>query len=266
MKRALTMRDKESADPNGSSPRERFRKALEAPTVLAAAKSIHASGREPTLTQMLELGLALSEACGADHSASILRAELRGYGEREPEVPAERKAIGFATPFPVRALDLGLLEAEEIFLANREKFAQVTLTIAQPIEELVAALSQIRQGGVLALKVPAREVTGDSANTEEDTEVFIYVLPREIQRIIDAARARALDAVITRIVDAAVGNHAGADLSPPFLLALLRVALRQRGASPASSPSSRDRRDLFRRVALVPTRRPRHARELLAFT
>ncbi|MEQ8980662.1 MAG: hypothetical protein RL846_22160 [Deltaproteobacteria bacterium] len=103
----------------------------------------------------------------------------------------------------MRALDMGLLDPEEIFLANREKFSQVTLTIGQPVEELETALSQIRQGGVLALKVPASEITQESASTDEETEVFIYILPREIQRIVDAARARALDAVIRRIVDAA---------------------------------------------------------------
>ena len=136
----------------------------------------------------------------------MLRAELIGYAEAEVEIPAERKALGFASPFPVRALDLGLLDPEEIFLANREKFSQVTLTIGQPIEELVTALSQIRQGGVLALRVPASEVTGESATTDEDTEVYIYILPREIQRIVDAARARALEVIVTRVVEASLGE------------------------------------------------------------
>ena len=58
---------------------------------------------------------------------------------------------------------------------------------------------------MLALKVPASEITGESAMTDDDTEVFIYILPREIQRIVDSARARALDAVIDRIVEAATG-------------------------------------------------------------
>src|SRR5205823_12865832 len=106
----------------------------------------------------------------------------------------------------VRALDLGLLDPEEIFLANREKFSQVTLTIGQPVEELQTALAQIRQGGVLALRVPASEVTGESASTDEDTEVFIYILPREIQRIVDSARARALEVIISRLVEASLGE------------------------------------------------------------
>lgn len=188
-------------------PREAFRSALEDEAVLVAARAIQGETKDPSLAQMLELGRALSRACGADEAAAMLEAELVGYQEAKVEIPPERKALGFASPFPVRALDLGLLDPEEIFLANREKFSQVTLTIGQPIEELQQALAQIRQGGVLALKVPASEITGESANTDDDTEVFIYILPREIQRIVDSARARALDAVIDRIVEAATGER-----------------------------------------------------------
>jgi hypothetical protein len=190
-------------------PREAFRAALEDDEVLTAARAIQRDDLEPTLAQMLELGRAISAACGADETAAMLEAELIGYQEATVEIPPERKATGFASPFPVRALDLGLLDPEEIFLANREKFSQVTLTIGQPIEELQGALAQIRQGGVLALKVPASEITGESANTDDDTEVFIYILPREIQRIVDAARARALDALINQIVEAATGELSG---------------------------------------------------------
>src|SRR5688572_4553396 len=187
-------------------PRDAFRSALEDKAVLSAARAIQRDEHEASLAQMLELGRALSAACGASETAAMLEAELVGYQEAEVEIPTERKAIGFASPFPVRALDLGLLDPEEIFLANREKFSQVTLTIGQPIEELQSALAQIRQGGVLALKVPAHEITGESANTDVDTEVFIYILPREIQRIVDSARARALDAVIDRIVEGCTGE------------------------------------------------------------
>ncbi|MEQ8272232.1 MAG: hypothetical protein RMA76_23050 [Deltaproteobacteria bacterium] len=184
-------------------PRAAFRAALEDEAVHNAADRIRTTDGAPSLSQMLELGRALSAACGASEDAARLHAELVGYQEAATPIPDERKAIGFASPFPVRALDMGLLDPEEIFLANREKFSQVTLTIGQPVEELETALSQIRQGGVLALKVPASEITQESASTDEETEVFIYILPREIQRIVDAARARALDAVIRRIVDAA---------------------------------------------------------------
>jgi hypothetical protein len=194
---------------SGEHPRERFLGALKSPAVRAAAESIRESGKASSLVEMLELGRAIAEACGAEEAAQILHAELIGYGEAEVEVPPERKALGFASPFPVRALDLGLLDPEEIFLANREKFSQVTLTIGQPIEELQAALAQIRQGGVLALRVPASEVTGESAATDDDTEVFIYILPREIQRIVDAARGRALEAVVMRIVEATLDEALG---------------------------------------------------------
>lgn len=185
--------------------REVFRAALGDRAVLSAATVLREKGEQASLAETLELARALSEACGAAEIARSLHAELIGYGEVEVEIPPERKALGFASPFPVRALDLGLLDPEEIFLANREKFSQVTLTIGQPIEELVTALSQIRQGGVLALRVPASEVTGESANTDADTEVFIYILPREIQKIVDAARARALGAISMRIAEAALG-------------------------------------------------------------
>lgn len=188
-----------------TDPRDAFRAALEDNAVLDAAKALRESDEAPSLAQMLELGRALADACGAERAGATLRAELLGYQQASVEIPPHRKATGFASPFPVRALDLGLLDPEEIFLANREKFSQVTLTIGQPIEELQSALAQIRQGGVLALKVPAAEITGESANTDADTEVFIYILPREIQRIVDSARARALDAVINRIVEAALG-------------------------------------------------------------
>jgi len=190
----------------GEDPRDLFFTALKSPSVKDAARAIAESGKAYSLVEMLELGRAIAEACGAKHAAQVLHAELVGYGEAEIEVPQERKALGFASPFPVRALDLGLLDPEEIFLANREKFSQVTLTIGQPIEELQSALAQIRQGGVLALRVPASEVTGESASTDDDTEVFIYILPREIQRIVDAARARALEAVVMRIVEATLGE------------------------------------------------------------
>ena len=185
--------------------RELFRAALEDQAVLGAAQSLRVAEPEGFLSGVLELGRALATACGDEGTARQLSAELVGYQDAGVEVPPERRAVGFASPFPVRALDLGLLDPEEIFLTNREKFSQVTLTIGQPIAELEGALAQIRQGGVLALKVPASEVLGDSADADEETEVFIYILPREIQRIVDAAKTRALEALVGRVVDAALG-------------------------------------------------------------
>lgn len=181
-----------------------FERALADSAVKSAAKVVREKGEQVALGEMLELARSLSAACGANEMSRRLHAELVGYQEVDVEIPPERKALGFASPFPVRALDLGLLDPEEIFLANREKFSQVTLTIGQPIEELVTALSQIRQGGVLALRVPASEVTGESATTDPDTEVFIYILPREIQKIVDSARARALSAIAQRLAEVAV--------------------------------------------------------------
>ena len=186
--------------------REVFNAALATEQVQAAARAIRDEGRG--LPEMLALGRSLAQACGAEATAARLGAEIGGFQESSLPIPEVRKVMGFASPFPVRALDQGVLLPEEIFLANREKFSQVTLTIGQPIAELEQALAQIRQGGVLALRVPAAEITGASADTEDDTEVYIYILPREIQRIVDSARAEALDAIIECLVDAALGPSA----------------------------------------------------------
>lgn len=170
------------------------RAALDDSQVGRAAAAIRGN---PSLSlgQLLELARALAAAAGADADAAALEAELRGYQGREEQVPPERRATGFASSFPVRALDMGLLDPEEIFLANREKFSQVTLTIVQPLTELQQALAQLEAGGVLALRVPASEVTGHSAGTDDDTEVYIYILPREIQRIVERARAQTLETI-----------------------------------------------------------------------
>lgn len=155
---------------------------------------------DPGLVEVLDLARALADGSG-DHTRSrSLVAELRGFEAAGLEVPPERRVVGFASPFPVRAI--GLLDPEEIFLANREKFAQVTLTIGQPVRDLEVALEQIQQGGVLALKVPASEVSGEAALTDPDTEVFIYILPREIERVIGLARRKALDTLVSCLVSA----------------------------------------------------------------
>lgn len=188
---------------SGPGPRARLAAALDHPEVVEVARSMAGDSGERGLVPMLALGRALARACGDAEVASRLGAELEGYADGDVDVPPVRRATGFASAFPVRALDLGLLDPEEIFSANNEKFSQVTLTIGQPVGELEQALSQIRAGGVLALKVPASEVTSHSADTSDDTEVYIYILPREIQKIVDGARSAALDALVSRIVDAA---------------------------------------------------------------
>lgn len=192
----------EAEDVGGLGPRARLKSALEDPAVVEVARFMNDDG-DRSLVAMLTLGRALARACGDVDVADRLDAEIEGYGDAAGEVPEVRRASGFASAFPVRALDLGLLDPEEIFSANNEKFSQVTLTIGQPVGELEQALAQIRQGGVLALKVPAAEVTQRSADTSEDTEVYIYILPREIQRIVDGARAIAFEALVSTLVEAA---------------------------------------------------------------
>ncbi|MBI2372566.1 MAG: hypothetical protein HYV07_01075 [Deltaproteobacteria bacterium] len=183
--------------------------------VVRAAKTVRSGGRRAGLDRILELARALSAAAGDSERERMLRAELLGYEKVGLEVPEERRVAGFASPFPVRAI--GLLEPEEIFLANREKFSQVTLTIGQPVKELEIALSQIEHGGVLALRVPASEVSGEAATTDLDVEVYIYILPREIERVITSARQKALDAVLARVVDGALGSEPPADITATML-------------------------------------------------
>lgn len=189
-----------------TEPRARLRAALDDPEVAEVAAIMDDTG-DRSLVSLVRLGLALAKACGDGPAARRLDSELSGYGEAPTEVPEVRRATGFASAFPVRALDLGLLDPEEIFSANNEKFSQVTLTIGQPVGELEQALSQIRSGGVLALKVPASEVSHRSADTSSDTEIYIYILPREIQKIVDGARAVAIEAMLSRIVAAAASNE-----------------------------------------------------------
>lgn len=183
-----------------TDPKKIFAETLGHKAVQRAAHLIQ-TAHEPSLVDLLELGRALAEAAGDTDREKTLRAELRGYEAAQLEVPAERRVVGYASPFPVRAI--GLLDPEEIFLANREKFAQVTLTIGQAVSELEQALEQIQQGGVLALKVAASEVSGEVVATDADTEVFIYILPREIERVVASARRKALDALAVRIVEGA---------------------------------------------------------------
>lgn len=194
------------SDMASAKPNTEFKAALEDPRVTNVARSIVNDGGDVlSLHDTLRLGLALAQACHDETTAVRLQGEMEGYGDHAEIVPDVRKATGFASPFPVRALDLGLLDPEEIFTANNEKFSQVKLTIGQPVAELEAALVQIQDGGVLALRVPASEVTHRSAQTSEDTEIYIYIMPKEIIRIVEAARSVALEYVMTKMVYAAAG-------------------------------------------------------------
>lgn len=184
-------------------PHERLAAALCSLEVRTVADHLR-EAPERTLARVLELGAVLARACGDDDTAARLSAEVGGYeGVDEDALPDVRRVGAFASPFPVRALDLGLLDAEEVFLVNREKFSHVTLAIAQPVDELETALEELGDAGVLSLRVPASQVNGRSADTPHDDHVHIYVLPREIRRILDAAREAALDALVGRLLDAA---------------------------------------------------------------
>jgi hypothetical protein len=191
----------------------RFATILRHDAVRGAADRLLSEGEDPSTGGLLRLASALCAAAGDRARSRILRAELEGYEATGVPVPARRRVQGYASPFRVRAI--GLLDPEEIFLANREKFAQVSLTIGQPVSELETALDQIREGGVLALRVPASEISGEAAGTDPDTEVHIYVLPREIERVVEAARTLVVDALVARVVEGALGPEAMFRLSPP---------------------------------------------------
>jgi hypothetical protein len=79
-------------------PRDAFRAALEDKAVLSAARAIQRDEHEPSLAQMLELGRALSSACGATETAAMLEAELIGYQEAEVEIPPERSRSPSGSP------------------------------------------------------------------------------------------------------------------------------------------------------------------------
>lgn len=182
---------------------EAFALLLSRPEVRDAAIQL-ATADEADLSALLALARNLSLAADDGARAGALGAELNGYEGSGLEIPSRRRVSGHASPFPVRAI--GLLEPEEIFLANREKFAQVTLTIGQPVRELITALDQIQEGGVLALRVPASEVSGEAIAHDPDSEVYIYILPREIERVVDGARRMASDALVTRLVEGILGG------------------------------------------------------------
>lgn len=186
-----------------AEPQSALARALTNQGVQASARVLRELGGQPSLVQMLRFGFALADASGDELQARRLLAEVEGYEAVGLEVPPERKVVGFASPFPVRAI--GFLDPEEIFLANREKFSQVTLTIGQAIEELETALAQIEQGGVLALKVPASEVSSGAIAADEEAEVYIYILPREIERVVQYARRLALNSLVFRLVEGALG-------------------------------------------------------------
>ncbi len=184
----------------GNSSTIRLTDALETLEVKEVVDRVR-SAPNRTLREVLELAGALAQVRGSPEVAGRLSAELSGYDDApEADLPEERRVHAFASPFPVRALDLGLLDAEEVFLVNREKFSQVTLSIGQPVAELEEALAQLGSGGVLSLRVPASRINERSADAD-DSDVYIYILPRELRRILDSVR----DLVLQTLVDGIVG-------------------------------------------------------------
>ncbi len=197
------MTAQQTKGPPGPPPRG-WSAALEDPEFRRVAQALSSQEDRRALAGLLALGHAIARVGGDDGAADRLAAELNGYGDNALEVPPVRRVSGLASAFPVRALELGLLDPEEILAPGNEKFSQIQLTIGQAAPELEQALSQVRSGGVLALRVPASEVTHRSAETDADTEVYIYILPREVQKIVDAARALAVEALVDQVVASVV--------------------------------------------------------------
>lgn len=177
---------------------EEASRALRAPDVRAAAEAFRSEGG---LTHTLLLGAALADAAGEADEAEMLRREAEGF-EGVRTIPEGRRVMAYASPFPVRALDLGLLDPEEVFMVNQDKFARVRFALLEPAAELESMLEQLVSGGVLALKSRAEDVVGDAADVPEDTEVFLYVLPREVRQVVERCRKMALDTIVQRLVQA----------------------------------------------------------------
>lgn len=168
--------------------------------VQEAARSLQSIDDRWNLDQILQFTRSLAKARGDDDALEFLSAELDGYEVAEYEIPERRRVQGFASSFPVRAI--GHLEPEEIFLANRDKFAQVSLTMGQPIRELVSAIERLDETGVIELRVPASEITGSAAQVDADAEIHIYILPSEIKRIINQTERLVLDDLLNSVLNA----------------------------------------------------------------
>ncbi|NJK89028.1 MAG: hypothetical protein HC923_06220 [Myxococcales bacterium] len=159
------------------------------------------------LVGLLELSRALAVNDGNEDEAACFAAELAGYGEgAEEEIPENRRIDAFASPFPIRAIDMGLIDPEEVFIVNRDKFSQVRLTLHQPAADLEEAVDKLEDGGVVTLQVPAAEVTGRSADTDDVELVYVYILPKEIRRVLEGIRATAVSSIVGRLVQFAVST------------------------------------------------------------
>jgi len=177
---------------------------LEQGEVKEAAQALRACDDPLELSQILEFTRTLAAARGDDESVLILSAELEGYEAVEIEIPERRRVVGFASSFPVRAI--GHLDPEEIFLANRDKFAQVSLTMGQPICDLMAAIERLDATGVIELRVPASEITGSAAVVDAGTEIHIYILPSEIQRIVNETERVVMNDLLESILVSSLGR------------------------------------------------------------
>ena len=155
---------------------------LQNQSVREAASQLKNATEATDLSGVLRFAKAMAEARGDQDSVKILTAELEGYEAHNIEIPERRRAIGFASSFPVRAI--GHLDPEEIFLANRDKFAQVSLTMGQAVHELIEAIQSLDDTGVIELRVPASDISGDAAYIDPSSEIHIYILPNEILKII----------------------------------------------------------------------------------
>lgn len=137
---------------------------------------------------LLAMARAAAEALGDQRWGASLAAEMEGYGDPNAPVPAERRVRGYASAFPVRALELGVLSPQEVFSGNMEKFAPVEIEIRQPLGDLEAKLARIQAGGVLAVRMPAAQFCADGADVDGDVEVHVYVLPEELGRLLRRVR------------------------------------------------------------------------------
>lgn len=180
--------------------REQLLLGLKDPGVREAAEGLRQRGG---LLETLRFGAQLARAAGDDEEADALEEEANGFDDDDDDqLPQHRFVLAFATPFPLRSLDTGLLDPEDVFLANADKFARVRFGLRESAERLEEAMDEVAAGGVLAIRVPAREVAGEGAEIPEDAEVHLYVLARELRGVVEGIKARVHTAIIERLARA----------------------------------------------------------------
>lgn len=178
--------------------REKLLRGLDDTRVRDAAERLRSRGG---LVETLRFGAELARAAGDEDEAAALDREANGF-EDDVDLPEYRFVLAFATPFPLRSLDTGLLDPEDVFLANADKFARVRFGLRESAERLEERMEEVAAGGVLAIRASAQEVAGEGAEIPADAEVHLYVLARELRSVVEGIKGGGHAAIIERLIRA----------------------------------------------------------------